>query len=408
MKISILIILVVSLITLAACQRIPEPTIQVSEDNKAKLVEEINPTSGTTLQGIRLERVFPNLHFQRLTNLVQPDGGQSHIFVTEQSGRIHVFPMDPEITNTEVFLDIRDRVSESGNEEGLLGLAFDTNYSINGHFYVYYSSSSPRRSVVSRFSVNQSDPNTAIPSSEIIILETPQPYNNHNGGQIAFGPDGYLYIGLGDGGSGGDPMGNGQNISTLLGAILRIDVGSTSENKSYDIPLDNPFVGISGAREEIWAYGLRNPWRFSFDEKTGLLWTGDVGQKRWEEIDIVEKGLNYGWNTMEGGHCFSLATNCDTTNLTLPVAEYDQTEGCSITGGYVYRGGEIPWLLDTYVYGDFCSGKIWGLRYDGEAVIEQSLLFDSNLSITSFGQGLDGSLYVLSRNDGIYLILPKE
>ena len=367
------------------------------------------PTPGLTpVQGIRLERVFPKLDFQRLTNLAQPDDGQSHIFVTEQPGQIHVFPIDPETTDTEVFLDIRDRVSESGNEEGLLGLAFDTKYSANGHFYVYYSASSPRRSVLSRFSVNQSDPNIADPSSETIILEIPQPYKNHNGGQIAFGPDGYLYIGLGDGGSSGDPMGNAQNISTLLGAILRIDVESISENKSYGIPLDNPFVDINGAREEIWAYGLRNPWRFSFDAMTGSLWTGDVGQRNWEEIDIVENGQNYGWNIMEGGHCFSPATNCDTANLALPVAEYYHAEGCSITGGYVYRGGEIPWLLGTYVYGDYCSGKIWGLRYDGDSVIEHSMLLDSNLSITSFGQGLDGKLYVLSRNGGIYRILPNK
>jgi glucose/arabinose dehydrogenase len=361
----------------------------------------------TPVPGIRLERVFPKLDFQRLTNLAQPDDGQSHIFVTEQPGQIHVFSDDPETTYTEVFLDIRDRVSESGNEEGLLGLAFDPKYSTNGHFYVYYSASSPRRSVLSRFSVNQSDLNTADLSSETIILEIPQPYKNHNGGQIAFGPDGYLYIGLGDGGSSGDPMGNAQNVSTLLGTILRIDVRSVSKNKSYGIPSDNPFVGIKGARKEIWAYGLRNPWRFSFDATTGLLWTGDVGQRKWEEVDIVKKGLNYGWNTMEGGHCFSPTNNCDTTNLELPVTEFAHTEGCSITGGYVYRGNGIPWLLGTYVYGDYCSGKIWGLHYDGGSVIEHSMLLDSNLSITSFGQGLYGELYVLSRNSGIYRILPK-
>jgi glucose/arabinose dehydrogenase len=367
------------------------------------------PTSGTTpLHSIRLERVFPELKFQRLTNLEQPDDGQSHMFVTEQPGRIHVFPIDPETIKAKVFLDIRDRVSDSGNEEGLLGLAFDAKYSTNGYFYVFYSASSPRRSVLSRFSVNRSDPNMADPSSETIILEIPQPYKNHNGGQIAFGADGYLYIGLGDGGSGSDPMGNAQNIGTLLGAILRIDVWSVSENKSYGIPIDNPFVGIKGAREEIWAYGLRNPWRFSFDATTGLLWAGDVGQRRWEEIDIVEKGVNYGWNTMEGGHCFSPTTNCDTTKLALPVAEYDHSEGCSITGGYVYRGGEIPWLLGTYLYGDYCSGKIWGLHYNGDSVVEHSMLVDSKLSITSFGQGLDGSLYVLSRDSGIYRVLPSK
>jgi glucose/arabinose dehydrogenase len=346
------------------------------------------------------------LNFQRLTNLAQPDDGQNHIFVTEQPGLIRVFPDDSQATKARVFLDIRDLVSESHNEEGLLGLAFDPQYTTNGYFYVYYSAASPRRSVVSQFSVSQGDPNAADPGSESIILEIPQPFGNHNGGQLAFGPDGYLYIGLGDGGSSGDPLGNGQSTSTVLGKILRIDVRDKSGDRSYSIPPDNPFVGIDGAREEIWAYGLRNPWRFSFDEETGYLWVGDVGQNRWEEIDVVKRGLNYGWGTMEGRHCFSPVVDCDTAGLELPVAEYGQAEGCSITGGYVYRGGDIPWLVGTYLYGDFCSGMIWGLRYDGISVIEQALLIDSDLSITSFGQDLQGNLYVLSRNEGIYRVLP--
>jgi len=369
------------------------------------------PTATLTppsLQGIRVQRAFPNLEFQRLTNLVQPNDGQDRIFVTEQTGRIRVFPNDPQAAEATVFLDIRDRVSESANEEGFLGLAFDPEYSTNGYFYVYYSASSPRRSVVSRFSVSQGDPKVADPGSETIILEVPQPYGNHNGGQLAFGPDGYLYIGLGDGGSGGDPLGNGQNTATLLGAILRIDVGRVSGDRSYGIPPDNPFVGISGAREEIWAYGLRNPWRFSFDVETGFLWAGDVGQNQWEEIDLVKKGLNYGWNITEGRHCFSPGTDCDTAGLEMPVAEYPRAEGCSITGGYVYRGIDMPWLVGTYVYGDFCSGRIWGLRYDGISIIEQALLVDSDLSITSFGHDLEGTLYVLSRNEGIYRIVPEE
>jgi len=361
------------------------------------------------LQDIHVERAFPNLDFQRLTNMAQPDDDQNHIFITEQPGRIRVFPDNPQATEAKVFLDIRGRVSESANEEGLLGLAFDPKYSANGYFYVYYSAASPRRSMVSRFSVSQSDPAVADPGSETVILEIPQPFDNHNGGQLAFGPDGYLYIGLGDGGSGGDPLGNGQNIGTILGAILRIDVESVSEDsRSYTIPPDNPFVGVEGAREEIWAYGLRNPWRFSFDMEMGFLWTGDVGQNRWEEIDVVEKGLNYGWNTMEGSHCFLPSTDCDTTSLELPVAEYARDEDCSITGGYVYRGGDIPWLVGAYVYSDFCSGRIWYLRYDGISVTEQALLVDSDLSITSFGQDLEGTLYVLSRNEGIYLVVSAE
>jgi glucose/arabinose dehydrogenase len=319
-----------------------------------------------------------------------------------------VFPDNPQAANADIFLDIRDRVSESANEEGLLGLAFGPDYSANGYFYVYYSAASPRRSVISRFSVSQSNPNLADPGSETIILEIPQPFGNHKGGQLAFGLDGYLYIGLGDGGSAGDPFGNGQNIGTVLGKILRIDVRRVSEGRSYGIPPDNPFVGVEGAREEIWAYGLRNPWRFSFDTETGFLWAGDVGQDRWEEIDVVEKGLNYGWNIMEGRHCFSPAVDCDTAGLEPPVAEYDRSDGCSITGGYVYRGSDIPLLVGTYVYGDFCSGRIWGLRYDSVTVTGQALLVDSDLSITSFGQDLEGNLYVLSRNEGIYSIVPES
>ena len=357
---------------------------------------------------MRVERVFPNLTFQRLTNLVQPDEGHDHIFVTEQAGRIRVFPDDQQATEAGLFLDIRAQVSERGTEEGLLGLAFDPDYKSSGYFYVYYSAASPRRSVVSRFSVSQNNPKLADPQSELIIVEISQPFSNHNGGQLAFGPDGYLYIGLGDGGSGGDPRRNGQNTGTLLGTILRIDVSGVSGNKSYRIPPGNPFVGVAGAREEIWAYGLRNPWRFSFDRETDFLWVADVGQNRWEEIDVVRKGLNYGWNVMEGGHCFSPSTGCDMTGLELPVAEYSHSDGCSVTGGYVYRGPDIPSLLGAYVYGDFCSGKIWGLRYNGESLSEHTLLVDSSLSITSFGQDLAGNLYILSRNAGIYYLVPAE
>ena len=287
-------------------------------------------------------------------------------------------------------------------------MAFDPAYKSNGYFYIYYSTASPRRSVVSRFSVSQTDPNVADPDSEFAIMEIPQPFGIHNGGQLAFWPDGYLYIGLGDGGSGGDPSGNGQTPGTLLGTILRIDVGGVSDDKNYRIPPDNPFVAVAGARDEIWAYGLRNPWRFSFDSSNGSLWVGDVGQNRWEEIDVVKKGLNYGWNVMEGRHCFSPSLNCSTTGLEPPVTEHPSERPYSVTGGYVYRGPDIASLLGAYVYGDFCSGKIWGLRYEGESVTEFMLLVDSGLSITSFGQDLDGNLYVLSRNEGIYYLVPSE
>ena len=330
------------------------------------------------------------------------------LFVTEQSGRILVFPNQQDSTAATLFLDLSPLVSERNSEEGLLGLAFDPSFEDNGFFYVYYSASNPRRSVLSRFSASENDPNTALVGSELIIMEIPQPAGNHNGGQLAFGPDGYLYVGLGDGGASGDPFNNGQNRTTLLGSILRIDVATASEGERYRVPLDNPLVGVANARPEIWAYGLRNPWRFSFDSQTGAMWAADVGQNSWEEIDLIQKGLNYGWNVMEGAHCFSPRSGCDETGLQLPLAEYGRAEGCSVIGGYVYRGTLLPSLVGAYVFGDFCSGKIWGLRYDGESVTEALLLVDSDLMITSFGVDRTGNLYIVSRNQGLYRLVPKE
>ena len=356
---------------------------------------------------IEVERVFPDLSFQEMTNLVQPDDTSDLIFVTEQGGVIYSFSTsNPQQAN--VFLDITDRVNRGGNEEGLLGLVFAPDYEESGYFYVYYSAADPTRSVLSRFNLDQENMDVADPESEVTIMEVEQPYSNHNGGQLAFGPDGYLYIALGDGGSAGDPLGNGQNLSTLPGSILRIDVNGLSGPGDYRIPADNPFVGVEGAREEIWALGLRNPWRFSFDLETGLLWAGDVGQSSWEEIDIITEGANYGWNTMEGSHCYSPATGCNQSGLTLPVVEYDHSQGCSVTGGYVYRGDQMASLQGYYVYGDYCSGNIWALDYDGSVVTENILLVDSGLSITSFGQALAGNLYILARQGGSYILVEKE
>ena len=371
------------------------------------------------LRAMRVERAFSALPtFQRLTNLVQPDDGHNHIFVTEQAGVIYVFPNSQRATQASIFLDIRDRVNAfpaGNNEEGLLGLAFDPDYRNNGRFYVYYSSASPlcsttRCSMLSRFSVSSDDPNLADPQSELIVMEIGQPAGNHNGGQLAFGPDGYLYIGLGDGGGSGDHLGNGQNRDTLLGSVLRIDM---SGGPNYRVPSDNPFVGVAGARDEIWAYGLRNPWRFSFDRHTGMLWLADVGQNDWEEIDILEGGLNYGWNIMEGRHCYPAGSSCDQTDLKLPLWEYSHSAGdCSVTGAYVYRGRGMASVLGAYVYGDFCTGKIWGLRYDGVSVTEQMLLVDSTLAITSFGEDLAHNLYILSfifsADTGIFRLVPID
>jgi glucose/arabinose dehydrogenase len=365
---------------------------------------EPTPTTGD----IQVERLFADLSFQEMTNLVQPDDMNDRIFITEQTGVIYALSADnPQ--QADIFLDITGQVNRGGNEEGLLGLAFDPDYQENGYFYVYYSAAAPRRSVLSRFSLDQEDTDVADLQSEVIIMEVEQPFGNHNGGQLAFGPDGYLYIGLGDGGSAGDPEGNGQNLGTVLGSILRIDVSGLSAPGDYEIPADNPFVGTEGARQEIWAFGLRNPWRFSFDSETGLLWTGDVGQGSWEEIDIIAKGGNYGWNIMEGLHCYSPASGCDQSGLTLPIAEYDHSQGrCSVTGGYVYRGDQIPSLQGYYIYGDYCSGDIWALAYDGNAVIDNMLLTESGLSITSFGEDLAGNLYILDREGGIYTLVQTE
>jgi glucose/arabinose dehydrogenase len=356
---------------------------------------------------IQVERVFPNLTFQEMTNLVQPDDPSGLIFVAEQRGVVHAFPAGRPEQGSRVFLDITDRVNRGGSEEGLLGFAFDPRYRDNGYFYVYYSAAGPRRSVVSRFRVDQNNHDVAAPRSEAIILEVEQPFSNHNGGQLAFGPDGYLYIGLGDGGGAGDPQGNGQNLGTLLGSILRIDVSGLPATGGYRIPVDNPFAGAAGARGEIWAFGLRNPWRFSFDIQTGLLWAGDVGQNRWEEVDIIAKGGNYGWNVMEGFHCYSPTAGCDQSGLTLPVVQYDHAQGCSVTGGYVYRGDGIPSLRGHYIYGDYCSGSIWALDYLDGAVKRNALLVKSGLNIASFGEDRAGHLYILSRDGGIYTLVAK-
>ena len=352
--------------------------------------------------------MFPKLGFERLTNLTQPDGEDNLLFVTEQAGIIHGFVNDLNVAESFVFLDITNRVSTKGNEEGLLGMAFDPDYSENGRFYVYYSASNPRRSVLSRFQTPPNNTDSADATSEVIVMEIPQPYSNHNGGQLAFGPDGYLYVGLGDGGSAGDPKSNGQDLGTLLGSVLRIDVSRKTGRPGYGIPNDNPFSGVEGAREEIWAYGLRNPWRFSFNRDTGELWLGDVGQHLWEEIDLIEKGGNYGWNVMEGEHCFRPKAGCDTAGLEPPVFEYGSEEGCSVIGGYVYRGNRLPSLWGAYVYADYCSGSIWALQQEDGSVTDQRLIASLDRQITSFGQDREGNLYVLTPNSGIYELVERR
>lgn len=364
-------------------------------------------SAGVEPSGLTLEPAFPSLEFTRPVDLQHPGDGSDRIFIVEQAGIIHVLENRPDVTDTEVFLDIRDRVNDQGNEEGLLGLAFHPAFEENGYFYVDYTAANPRRTVIARYRVDPADPNQADPESETVLLEVDQPYSNHNGGQIAFGPDGFLYIALGDGGSGGDPQGNGQNLASLLGSILRIDVDNPSNGRLYGIPSDNPFAdGAGGARPEIYAYGLRNPWRFSFDPETNRLWAADVGQNLYEEVDIIQKGQNYGWNIMEASHCFKPREGCERTGLTLPVWEYGREDGGSITGGYVYRGSRAPQLAGKYLVADFTSGKIWALQYSGGQAAQAELLMDTNLNIASFGVDQNGEQYVLAFDGNVYHFTP--
>ena len=381
----------------------PSPTAaEASGPAPPPALEEPPPVEALPLALVELEPAFPGIELDRMVLLTHAGDDTGRLFVVLQPGRIVVFENDPGVESTHTFLDIRERVSDAGNEEGLLGLAFDPAYVENGYFYVYYSAARPRRSVISRFSVSPGDPNRADSGSELVFMEVEQPYSNHNGGHLVFGPDGMLYVGLGDGGAAGDPQGNGQDTSTLLGSILRIDVSRLDDLGTYEVPEDNPFAGRGGAaRGEIWAYGLRNPWRFSFDRETGTLWAADVGQNLYEEIDIIRPGLNYGWNVMEGSHCFR-QQGCDAQGLTMPVAEYGRDGGCSVTGGHVYRGRRIPSLYGAYLYGDFCSGKIWALRHDGAAVTEHMEIADTGLSISSFGEDPSGEVYVLTFEGVIY------
>lgn len=353
---------------------------------------------------IKIVQAFPKLSFTMPVDLGVFPGSANSMYVVEKPGRVKIFVAEETVAQSSVFLDINVRVLSRGNEQGLLGLAFSPNYLKDGYFYVYYTADKPSRSVVSRFSVQKGNPQLADAQSEQVILEVPQPYSNHNGGQIVFGPDGYLYIGLGDGGSAGDPHNHGQNLKTLLGSLLRIDPSKPATEKKYSIPSDNPFVGQVGKRAEIYAYGLRNPWRFSFDSVTGQLWLADVGQDRIEEIDIIEKGKNYGWNITEGSLCFKPADNCDKSSVTMPVYEYGRSRGQSVTGGFVYRGNKIPILKGYYIYADYMSGRVWALRLRENQSPENRELLDGGLNVSSFGVDREQELYLCSFDGKIYTL----
>lgn len=323
-------------------------------------------------------------------------GEPGRFYIVEQAGRILIWEKGELLK--EPFLDIRKKVA-FGGEKGLLGLAFHPKFKENGRYFLNYTKETPKLStvIVER---------NARHAEEKILIEFSQPYSNHNGGHLAFDQAGLLYVATGDGGSGGDPLNQGQALNTFLGKILRIDVDKGSP---YSIPSDNPLVGRN-QRPEIYAWGLRNPWRFSFDRLTGALWAGDVGQNRFEEIDFIEKGKNYGWKIMEGFHCFSPEKDCNQKGLSLPVIEYGREEGGSVTGGFVYRGKKIPELNGAYIYGDFMSGKIWGLKWDqkNRKVIENKLLLKSNVEISSFGEDEAGEIYVVGYSGAIYQFVPSD
>jgi glucose/arabinose dehydrogenase len=330
-------------------------------------------------------------------------------FVVQQSGYVRTLEGGPAATP---FLDVHARVIFAG-ERGLLGLAFHPNFASNGKLYVNYTRAGDGATVIDEYRVT-ANKNVVSLATRRQILVIAQPYANHNGGGIAFGPDGYLYIGMGDGGSGGDPQDYAQNLNSLLGKMLRIDVNGTSPGKAYRIPPTNPFVGRAGA-DEIWAYGLRNPWRWSFDRVTGDLWIADVGQAAWEEVDRATaatgagRGVNFGWDDMEGRHCYEPMSGCKTAGRALPMIEYGHAvsgaDNCAVTGGYVYRGVHFPLLRGGYVFGDFCSGRIWIVSAAGPAQAAATLLPISASSITSFGQDENGELYVVSQGGAINQIV---
>lgn len=353
--------------------------------------------------GVPLDSLTPGLEpvaggFTKPLYVSHAGDGSGRLFVVEQAGRI--FIVENGQVNPTPFLDIVSIVGSDANEQGLLSVAFHPNYLENGHFFVYYTNKQGDV-VIARYQVS-GEPNVADPGSGLILLTVAEPYANHNGGQLVFGADGYLYAGLGDGGSGGDPQNNGQRLDTLLGKILRLDVNN---GDPYGVPETNPFVGADNARPEIWSYGWRNPWRFSFDRATADMYIADVGQNQYEEVNFEPAGAagggNYGWRIMEGLYCF-ISEGCDpeSMGLILPVAEYDHSQGCSVTGGYVYRGQQYPELTGTYLYGDYCSGIIWGLRREAGGGWSEAELLQTNHIISSFGQDEAGEVYVVDHSGG--------
>jgi glucose/arabinose dehydrogenase len=391
----------------------------------------------SSLPAVELKVAWPNLKFDRPLWMCEAPDGTHRQFVVEQAGRVWILPADRNGSEPKLFLDISDRRPFRDNEEGLLAMAFHPQYKTNGKFYIFYSHpTAPKHTVLAEMQVSKSDPDKADPSTERVLLKVrKEPQNwNHNGGTLLFGPDGDLYLGIGDGGAGFDPRDAGQNLEVLYGKIIRIDVNSKTAGLEYGIPRDNPFVDLSKqadlkadpldkeahvTRQEIWAYGVRNPWRMSFDRETGELWVADVGQDKFEEVDVIKKGGNYGWSAREGFHPLVAEHKVRGSEPIDPVIEYghnadlaqqsrfpNHSTGISITGGYVYRGKKIPALRGVYIYADFQTGTIWGLRYEKGKLTADGTLVKENQSrnIPSFAEDSEGELYVVSFDGKIYQI----
>jgi glucose/arabinose dehydrogenase len=358
---------------------------------------------------VKVVEAFPKLKFREPVDLTHANDESNRLFVLEQEGTIRVFENKTSVTDAQLFMDIKKKVSYGG-EAGLLGLAFHPDYKRNGYFYVNYTSKvyGKLETIVARYKVTAGDANRADPASETVLLHFEQPYDNHNGGALKFGPDGYLYISAGDGGSWGDPHNNGQNKSAWLGKILRIDVNSTGKG-NYGIPKDNPFAGNKeGFREEIYAYGLRNPWRISFDKQTNTLWAGDVGQNKREEIDIIVKGGNYGWRKKESIDCYKPDKDCEEAGFIEPVLDLPQANGeHSVTGGFVYRGKALPQLSGRYIFADYVSGRVFALETRNGKAVSNHVLAEKVFQISAFGEDANSELYLCSHSSGKILKLAK-
>lgn len=408
----LLYVLPISFMFLVACTESPVPlnpetpveTI-VETIVESPIDEPVETTIETPVEFIpknyKLVDAFPKLQFNEPLYLTSAPDGRTFLYVVERNGRIMRFENSPNTERAEIFLDLSGKIFSNGQEQGLLGLAFDPDFKSNGYFYVNYTTA--ENTVIARYSMTRGNPGNGDVDSEKILLTYRQPYANHNGGALEFGTDGYLYIASGDGGSGGDPMGNAQNLKSYLGKILRIDVHKEENGKPYGIPEDNPFKTIAeGFLPEIYAYGLRNPWRFSFDNRRNLLIAADVGQNKLEEIDLIVSGGNYGWNIYEGTSLYKSNPSVDTDTLIMPIHEYPRNEGKSITGGYVYYGTVNKSLIGTYIYGDFVSGKIWALWFGNSMEVTNHELLSSGLNISSFGLDKDGELHIIDFNGKIY------